>query len=99
MCDTSSRISTLRLTGNSSTNLEKFLRRLDLGGHPKPAIDVQIDPVGFRRRVAFSISSPPQPATRNARPASWRGAPLRHGRPLSPRLSLTPRASVQLSAT
>src|SRR2546425_12772021 len=85
----------LRLTENPSANPEKSLRRLDLGGHPKPAIDVQIDPVGFRRRVAFS----PPTTTHNARPASWRSAPLRHGRPLSPRLSLTPRASVQPSAT
>ena len=40
-----------------------------------------------------------QPATRNSRAAFWGSRALRHGRPLSPRLSLTPRDAVQLAAT
>jgi len=34
----------LRLTGDPSTNLEKFLRRLGLGGHLKPSIGEQLKP-------------------------------------------------------
>ena len=40
-----------------------------------------------------------RPATRNSRAASWGDAALRHRRPLLPRVSLTPRNSVQRTAT